>query len=455
MVTGLSAKSEEVQVATLLTVIGEEAREVFSTFSGWEHEGDNKKIEPVLAKFERYCEPQKNIPFQRYRFNRRCQESGESYDQYRTALRKLADSCDFASITPDEILRDRLVFGIRDSKTRERLLREPSLTLKRTDEICHAAESMTTQLKLVEDGQGANVSAVSQGAESSASLPPAPQNIRECQNCGRRHGIRRRESCPAFGKTCRKCRKPNHFAIKCRSQRVASGVRAVDETLSQDIESSEETFPLQLTVHSLDDTQFVTLRVESGSHIRFQVDTGAQCNVVPLNTYKQATGDISLSKVTPTKNRITAYGGATLPVISTVLLRVWRGDFRCRLDCKLVDGEGIRPLLGRRACIGMKIIAYLDNDKLNKPVTGDAPVYTLEGPGPVSTTQLLSRYPRVFGPGVGLLDGKYRIVLDKQVPPVQHPPRRVPVPLRDVLKETLEDWWCRTSLPQYRSLRHG
>ena len=113
--------------------------------------------------------------------NRRCQESGESYDQYRTALRKLADSCDFASITPDEILRDRLVFGIRDSKTRERLLREPSLTLKRTDEICHAAESMTTQLKLVEDGQGANVSAVSQGAESSASLPPAPQNIRECQ----------------------------------------------------------------------------------------------------------------------------------------------------------------------------------------------------------------------------------------------------------------------------------
>ena len=236
---------------------------------------------------------------------------------------------------------------------------------------------------------------------------------------------------------------------------MASGVRAVDETLSQDIESSEETFPLQLTVHSLDDTQFVTLRVESGSHIRFQVDTGAQCNVVPLNTYKQATGDISLSKVTPIKNRITAYGGATLPVISTVLLRVWRGDFRCRLDCKLVDGEGIRPLLGRRACIGMKIIAYLDNDKLNKPVTGDAPVYTLEGPGPVSTTQLLSRYPRVFGPGVGLLDGKYRIVLDKQVPPVQHPPRRVPVPLRDVLKETLEDWWCRTSLPQYRSLRHG
>ena len=32
LATGLNDKSEEVQVATLLTVIGEEAREVFSTF---------------------------------------------------------------------------------------------------------------------------------------------------------------------------------------------------------------------------------------------------------------------------------------------------------------------------------------------------------------------------------------------------------------------------------------
>ena len=98
LATGLSEKAEEVQVATMLTVVGEEAREVFSTFAGWEHEGDSKKIGPVLAKFEAYCEPRKNIPFERYRFNRRCQEPGESNDQYRTSLRKLAGGCDFESI---------------------------------------------------------------------------------------------------------------------------------------------------------------------------------------------------------------------------------------------------------------------------------------------------------------------------------------------------------------------
>ena len=44
----LNKKSEKIQVATLLTVIGEEAREVFSTFTGWDNEDDKNKIELVL-----------------------------------------------------------------------------------------------------------------------------------------------------------------------------------------------------------------------------------------------------------------------------------------------------------------------------------------------------------------------------------------------------------------------
>ena len=82
----------------------------------------------------------------------RAQEAGESYDQYKTALRKLAEGCEFHTITPEEILRDRLIFGIRDAKVRERLLRESQLTLKKTDEICRASESTAAQLKEVSEG---------------------------------------------------------------------------------------------------------------------------------------------------------------------------------------------------------------------------------------------------------------------------------------------------------------
>ena len=48
LATGLGDKTEAVQVATLLTVIGEEAWEVFATFA-WDSEEDASKIDKVLT----------------------------------------------------------------------------------------------------------------------------------------------------------------------------------------------------------------------------------------------------------------------------------------------------------------------------------------------------------------------------------------------------------------------
>ena len=183
----------------------------------------------------------------------------------------------------------------------------------------------------------------------------------------------------------------------------------------------------------------MTLQLESGSHIRFQVETEAQCNVVPLSVYKKATNDTTMTQVCPSRMRITAYGGTSLPVVGTVLLRVRHGNFRCLLDCKLVDRTDIRPLLGRKACVGMKIVSYLDNDELNKPEIGGAPVYSVDESSPVSIQQLIEQYPTVFKEGVGRLEGQYHIRLDASVTPVQHSPQRVPVPLRAALQHTLTD----------------
>ena len=58
---------------------------------------------------------------------------------------------------------------------------------------------------------------------------------------------------------------------------------------------------------------------------------------------------------------------------------------------------------------------------------------------PLSTNALLKEHHRVFGDGVGLLQGKYHIRLEAGVTPVQHAPRRVPVPLREVLQKSLDD----------------
>ena len=66
---------------------------------------------------ERHCIGQTNVIYERYCFNNRNQESGESFDAYLTALRTLAKTCNFGPQT-DELIRDRIVCGIPDTGTR-------------------------------------------------------------------------------------------------------------------------------------------------------------------------------------------------------------------------------------------------------------------------------------------------------------------------------------------------
>ena len=70
-------------------------------------------------------------------------------------------------LTPNQILRYKLVFGIRDSKVCERLLHEKNLSLEKTDEICRSHETcMVQQMRVVGDASlsvadAGNVNAVS------------------------------------------------------------------------------------------------------------------------------------------------------------------------------------------------------------------------------------------------------------------------------------------------------
>ena len=61
-------------------------------------------------------------------------------------------------------------------------------------------------------------------------------------------------------------------------------------------------------------------------------------------------------------------------MVGQVQIHISSGDYEGFLDCKLVNSTEIRPLLGRKACIEMKVIKYTDNDELHEPNAGSAPV---------------------------------------------------------------------------------
>ena len=89
--TELNKKHVKVQVASLLTIIGEKARDVYSTFTDWESEESKQKGTPLLDKFTAYCQPRRNILFECYiALTSGRKNPGLSYDQYKTELRKLA-----------------------------------------------------------------------------------------------------------------------------------------------------------------------------------------------------------------------------------------------------------------------------------------------------------------------------------------------------------------------------
>ena len=95
-----------------------------------------------LKKIRRVLHPQGEHNLWTLSFLYPEQRESETIDQYLTELRQIAANCDFESITPDQLLRDRLVTGTRNAKVRENLLKEKKLTLeKAVDIIFRAAES--------------------------------------------------------------------------------------------------------------------------------------------------------------------------------------------------------------------------------------------------------------------------------------------------------------------------
>ena len=64
---GVNEKSEDIQRAIFLHMIGEDALRIYDTFVFKIEE--NNQVVPLFQKFESYFSPKKNITYERYLFN--------------------------------------------------------------------------------------------------------------------------------------------------------------------------------------------------------------------------------------------------------------------------------------------------------------------------------------------------------------------------------------------------
>ena len=117
--TGVNNKPDATRLATLLSVIGQEAVDHYNSFE-WDIAGDDKKFDPVIAKFQGFCKGRKNLNYERFLFGNHAQKAGESVEAFVTALSTQADECEFGEQKESMILTG-LTLGIRTSKSNRSL----------------------------------------------------------------------------------------------------------------------------------------------------------------------------------------------------------------------------------------------------------------------------------------------------------------------------------------------
>jgi hypothetical protein len=410
----MSKSSEKEQCAAFRYVIGQDGRDIYNTMKFTEAQTD--KIDVLFAKFDEYCEPRRNTIMERYKFNTRVQRDDETADQYATELKLLAKNCNFGSLE-DELIRDRVVYGIKSERVRERLLRERELTLDKALEVCQINEQSEEQLKVLNDVQ--SVKAIGKHNKSGNYRSKLDANRRRdfkhnggnkqeeiscCGKCGKSHPAKK---CPDFGKKGFKCDKKNHFAKFCKSKKI----HAVDKASTDD----EPLFIGAVNSIHNEENVFKTLSIEE-NEIKFKIDTGSQANIIPLPTFEKM--KLKQTRLERPTAKLTSYTGDYLPVVGECNLKCNNKTFKF-----FVVKTGQVPIIGLKASQELNLIKIIMN--VNN-VIGQ------------SAETIHEKFPKVFQ-GLGCLKNPYHIEVDPTITPVVSPLRSTPVALRERLRSSLDD----------------
>jgi hypothetical protein len=165
---------------------------------------------------------------ERSRFMSLRQEQRESAQSFAQRLRNAARFCEFSEFNreeshqtaEDELIQTMLISGLHSSQQRSKMLEY--IQSSAGSVALSASVEFLQQLELIQQFSGADEQRQAESAKPEmppASIASVDKNRREakaaCRSCGMQHQPGR---CPAWGKTCNKCRKRNHFAAVCKSK---------------------------------------------------------------------------------------------------------------------------------------------------------------------------------------------------------------------------------------------
>ena len=262
------------QVHTLLYCIGEEAEAVLSEKS-------------VCGKFDGFFKVRRNVIFERARFNRRNQHDGETAEQYIMELYNLSENCDYGDLK-DEMIRDRLVVGIRDAVLSQQLQLDADLNLEKAKKKIRQREAVGEQQKELKGAaetlsleevrsrkpwKGNTKRQYAHSIRDRDGKPKTALTKKMCTRCGK--GPHSWDKCPAKEATCHRCKKKGHYSSQCFTKQVS-------EVAS---ESLLDTAFLDTVAAKQTSAWFATIKLNE-RQTNFKLDTGAEVTAISKETYR-------------------------------------------------------------------------------------------------------------------------------------------------------------------------
>lgn len=430
--TKLERKPENVRCAQLLHYIGEDGYRIYKTFKFEDEEVD--KLEILIKKFENHFLPKENLSYERYTFFNLRQKHGQSIEQFMTTLKKQAIKCKFEKLH-DTLVKCMIMTGVSNSKIREKLLQDDEITLDEVIKLCLTVKKAKEQTSIINNGNS-NPVATEESNEVDAvqhhkkgqynnynkyknnhsknyknSQKSIDKNnkrmIKNCIKCNKTHEI---NNCPAFGKVCNKCKLKNHFANACRSKKV--------NVISEECNDI-------LYVSSIDNDNQTSWTADldiNKMNLKFKIDTGASCNILPMHYLKQL--NINKNKLKKTNVKLTSYTNNKLKIIGTIEVNCKKGNQMYENVQFHVVGTNTQAILGLTSSVEMNFVRRVDHLTENGNIN-------------LEYDKVIENYKEIFN-GIGCLKvDPCKIQLKENSKPIVHPTRLVPLALLAQLKQTL------------------
>ena len=218
----------------------------------------------MLEALENYCSPRDNEVLESHRFWNTPHQ--EPFDKFLTELKTKAASCN--SQEKDRMMRDKIVFTVT-GKLQELLFRVDVLTLEKAVKVYRAHEqsnSSSSATKVSKVSQKLPLTKKSEGDNRHKKKDSEGMNV-NCNFCGFKHESNK-EKCPAWGKTCDRCKGRNHFKAKCKKVHAVTHFQGDScDYVDQWLMAGKEGFVnATLTVNEQD--------------VQFQLDSAADVNTI-------------------------------------------------------------------------------------------------------------------------------------------------------------------------------